>query len=192
MRQLESFFWGIIAALGALFAELVIYIVFSTFFPQVAQLSYDALSSLPAFIIAFAFTEELFKYIIIAKRIDTYSFERTFVVNALMVGLGFAATEFMLLSSIGNMPENKILLELATIHIGTAGIMGYLVAIKNPKRIRTFLQTAIIATTFHAGYNLLIEKRELLQNYLILSLLGFLVIYNLFNLLRVKSKLAQE
>lgn len=190
MRQIESFLWGIIAALGALFVQLIIFIGFTTFAFQSSQVSFSIISSLPQFIIAFAFIEETFKYIIISRRVEIYSLERSFIINALFVGAGFAALEFLLLANIGALPERKILIELATIHLGTSGLMGYLVAIKNPKKIGAFLYATILATIFHAGYNLLIEKRDFFQNYIILFLLALLVFFNLFNLFRIKSKLA--
>ncbi len=167
MRQLESFFWGIIAALGALFVELLIFIGLSTYNSSMSNVSFSQLFLLPGFVIVAAATEEMFKYLIIAKRVDLYSLEKSYIVNALFVGLGFAATEFWLLASSGALPSRQILGELAILHLGTAGIIGYLVATKNPKRVSTFLYTISLVTFFHASYNFLIQKREYAQNYLI-------------------------
>ena len=72
MRQIESFFWGIIAALGALFIELLVFIGFSAIQNSGIRLSFSQLFLLPGFVIAAAFIEESFKYLIIAKRIDLY------------------------------------------------------------------------------------------------------------------------
>lgn len=191
MRQLESFFWGIIAAIGALFIELVIFSVASAVLPQ-AAVSFNFLSFLPISIIAFAFIEEVFKYVIISQRVETYSFQLSFVFNSLCVGLGFAASELLLLKSTGNLPPFSIAAELATIHMGTAGLIGYMVAFRNPRKFSSLLQITVLATVFHASYNLLITQRELLQNYLIVSLLGILVFSNLWNTLRIKGKLAQS
>jgi hypothetical protein len=192
MRQFESFFWGIIAALGALFVQLMIFIGFMTFNNPAANTSFSALYLLPQFIILSALIEESFKYLIIAKRIELYSLEKSYVVNSLLVGLGFAATELWLLSSQATLPSPQILSELAIIHIGTAGLIGYLVATKNPKKFSTFLGAITLVTFFHAGYNFLIQKRGLAENYLILALLGFLIAINLINLLRISRKLAQD
>lgn len=192
MRQLESFFWGIVAALGALFLQLVVFISFLTFSGKNEIISFDTLSLLPAFIIPFAFIEELFKYVIISKMIETYSLHRSFIVNSLFVGLGFAFTELMLLANVGTLPEKRILAELATVHLGTSGLIGYLVATSNPNKIKTTIWILLLATFFHAGYNLLITERNLAQNYIIIFLLAILVFGNIFNLLRIESKLAQE
>lgn len=192
MKQIESFFWGIVAALGALFLQLIIFIGSSIFLEGKQEVSFETIALVPAFIISFAFIEELFKYIIISKVVESYSLHRSFIINSLLVGMGFAFTEFLLLSSVGNLPDRKILTELATVHIGTSGLIGYLVAIKNPKKISTLIWVTFAATFFHAGYNTLITKREFVQNYLIMFLLAFLVFYNILNLLRIKSKLAQD
>ena len=191
MRQLESFFWGIIAALGALFIELLVFIGFSAYQNSAALLSFSQVFSLPQLVVVAACTEELFKYLIIYKRIDLYSLEKSYIVNALFVGLGFAATEFWLITSFGTLPPTQILGELAIIHLGTSGIIGYIIATKNPKRISTFLYAIFIATLFHSGYNLLIQKREFVENYLIFLLLGLLVFINILNFLRISRKLAQ-
>ncbi|EKE25570.1 MAG: hypothetical protein ACD_5C00114G0003 [uncultured bacterium] len=192
MKQIESFFWGIVAALGALFLQLIIFIGSSILFEGNKEISFDAISLIPAFIISFAFIEEIFKYIVISKMVESYSLHRSFIVNSLFIGLGFAFTEFLLLSSVGNLPDRKILAELATVHIGTSGLIGYLIAIKNPNKIKTFIWITFLATFFHAGYNSLITQREFVQNYMILALLAFLVFYNILNLFRIESKLAQE
>lgn len=190
MKQIESFLWGIIAALGALFLQLTTLVTFSLFATKNLELQFTDVVNLPGFIIAFAFIEESLKYIVISKKIESYSLERGFIVNSLFTGLGFAAIELMLLASLGNMPENQILIELATLHIGTSGIIGYLVALKNPQKISTFVISAFFTTLIHAGYNLLVLKRDSIQNYAILAILGFLLAYNLLNLLRIRRKLA--
>lgn len=189
MRQLESFFLGIIAALGALFVELVIYILATLFFNFALEMSFTELFFLPQFIIIAAFIEEAFKYLIIAKRVEYFSIEKTYIVNSLIVGAGFAATEFWLLSTSNSLPNLQILLELAIIHLGSAGLMGYLLAFNNPKKISTFFYISMFATFFHASYNFLIQKRGYIENTLIILLLAFLVIANLVNFLRISSKL---
>lgn len=110
----------------------------------------------------------------------------------MFVGLGFFATEFLLLLNSGFLPNWEILGELAIIHIGIAGIIGYLVAVNNPKKFSSFIYIATLATFMHTSYNLLIQKRDFFQNYLILFLLGFIAIANLFNLLRISRKLSQD
>lgn len=192
MRQLESFFWGIIAALGAIVMELVIFIIFSATMSSAGSVSFSQLFLMPQFIILAAYIEEIFKYIIIAKKIDTFSFNRSYLLNSFLMGLGFLAIELGIAEVAGPLPKLNILLEIATIHIGTAGIIGYIVATKNPKKLSTFFQAIIFATFFHAAYNILILERTFVLNYAIFVLLTILVLYNLINLFRINSKLAQE
>ena len=191
MRQIESFFWGIIVALGALFLQLLVYIGFSIYpYPAFANLSFSQLFMLPGFIIAAAAIEETFKYIAIAKRVDAFSQDRMYVINSFFVGLGFFATEFALISlSIKNIPLNS-LGEIAIVHLGTAGIIGYLIAIKNPRKISTFFKAIIWTTIFHATYNLLIVQRNFLLNYFVLAVLTLLAFLNVLNIVRIKNKLA--
>jgi len=190
MRQIESFFWGIIAALGALFVQLLVFIGFSFFSNSQTELTFSQLFILPQFVIAAAFIEETFRYLIISKVVEMYSLSKSFIINSLFVGLGFAATEFLLLETSGNLPNNQILSELAIVHIGISGIIGYLVAVKNPQRVWTFIYVVTLATILHSSYNFLIQKREFFQSYPILILLGLIILTNLFNLLRINRKLA--
>ncbi|KKQ79767.1 MAG: hypothetical protein UT03_C0042G0008 [Candidatus Moranbacteria bacterium GW2011_GWD2_38_7] len=190
MRQIESFFWGIIAALGALFVQLLVFIGFSFFSNSQTEFTFSQLFILPQFVIAAAFIEETFRYLIISKVVEMYSLSKSFIINSLFVGLGFAATEFLLLETSGNLPNNQILSELAIVHIGISGIIGYLVAVKNPQRVWTFIYVVTLATILHSSYNFLIQKREFFQSYLILILLGLIILTNLFNLLRINRKLA--
>lgn len=192
MAQFESFLYGIIAALGALFVQIGIYVAASFYFGNNFSISFANLFLIPGFLVLAAFTEETFKYLVISKKIDELSFEKTYVVNSLLVGIGFALTEFLLFMSSGNLPSTKILGEIFLLHVGTSGIIGYLVGTNNPKKIATFIYVAFIATFFHAGYNLLIQNRAVVENYLIFGILGFLILANLFNFSRISRKLAQQ
>lgn len=193
MRQLESIFWGIIAALGALVIELIAFIGISAYINPDFTLSFSQFFIVPQFIIFFACIEELFKYIIISKRIEMLSLEKTYVINSLLVGLGFFGVELILISmSTKVLPTWTILAEIAILHMGTSGLIGYVVAIKNPKKFSTLLYVLPVAVFFHASYNLLTIKREYWQNYAIFALLGLLILINISNLLRISRKLAQQ
>ena len=135
MRQIESFFWGIIAALGALVIELILFIYFSIFSIHQADVSFSQLFTIPQFIILGVLIEELFKYIIISKCVERISSGILYIVNSIFVGLGFFLTEIGLASTTGTLPGANILIEVAIIHIGTAALIGYIVATKNPKKL---------------------------------------------------------
>ena len=192
MAQVESIFWGIIAALGALVIELVFFIGSSIYSNPLAEISFSQFFILPQFIIVAVCIEETFKYIVISKRIDMLSLEKSYIINSLFVGLGFFGVEMALIFMSKNMPATQFLIEIAILHLGTAGLIGYFVATKNPKKITTFLLAIFFTITFHASYNILLLKRESIQNYLIFALLGLLVVLNIANFFRIGHKLAQE
>ena len=193
MKQLESFFWGAIAALGALVVQFVILMIISTvqnpYGQQLTSLTYLATAW---GIIGAAFVEELFKYIVIHKRIEYLSLEKTFVVNSLFVGFGFFAVELALLHFKGvNIFENAALLaQIGILHASTAGIIGYRIAVRNPKKTYTFISTILIVTAVHSAYNLLVNYPNALTGALIYCLLGLLVFITLRDFFRISAKLA--
>jgi RsiW-degrading membrane proteinase PrsW (M82 family) len=193
MRQLESFFWGIIAALGALIFQLILYVGFSTYaFPVEKSPSFSEFFSLPLFVLAGVLIEEGFKYLIISKRIELFSQERTYIVNSIFVGLGFFATELGLIYLSDPIGQIKSVIEILIIHIGTAGIIGYYVATKNPKKISTFLLALTMATALHVAYNFSVMQRNLITNGVVIFILATLIFFNIFNFIFIKTKLAQD
>jgi hypothetical protein len=192
MRQIESFFWGIVAALGALVLEFICFSGISAFFNSSSStLSYSQVFLVPWFIVFAAFIEESFKYLIIFKRVTTFSLEKTFLINSFLVGLGFFSTELVVISLSGPLPALHFLIEIAILHIGTAGLIGYFIFTKNSKKISTFFFAIMVAVFFHSTYNLLTLERNYFQNYAIFALLGLLILINATNFLRIRSKLAQ-
>ena len=192
MKQIESFFWGIIAALGALVVELIVFMLFSASSNQIANLSFSQLFSIPQFVIAMVLVEEILKYTVISTRIDILSMRRSYLANSLLVGLGFFSIELGLILITGAVPQISILGEIALVHIGTAGLIGYIVATKNPKKISTFIHAKLLTIFFHGAYNLLIIKRTFILNYAVFALLVVLIFINLINLARINRKLAQD
>ena len=192
MAQIESIFWGIIAALGALVVELVFFIGSSIYFSPSAEISFSQFFIIPQFIIVAACIEEIFKYIVISKGIERLSFEKSYITNSLFAGLGFFGVEMALILMSKGLPGFRALIEIAIVHVGTSGLIGYFVAIKNPKKIATFLLAIVFAVAFHASYNLLLLKREYVQNYSIFAILGVLILINVVNFFRISNKLAQE
>lgn len=191
-NSIESFFWGIIAALGALIVELVVFIFFSSSDNQVANSSFLQFFIVPQFIIIGVFIEEIFKYVVISKCVEKFSLQRSYITNSLFVGLGFFSIELGLILTTSMIVGINLLIELAIIHIGTAGIIGYIVAIKNPKKIGSFIYAMIFATFFHGAYNFLIIDRTFILNYAIFVLLGIIILINFINLIKINNKLAQD
>ncbi|EKE20387.1 MAG: hypothetical protein ACD_8C00007G0003 [uncultured bacterium] len=185
---IESFFLGIIAALGALIVELVFFIAFSFYSNSAVSLSFFQLFTIPKFIVLGAVIEELLKYIVISKRLETFSLGRLLMLNSFFVGLGFFATETCLSYFSNSVPPSNLLIELAIVHIGTAGFIGYIVASRNPKKISTFILTIFLASIFHVGYNLLILDRTFIVNYAIFGLLGVMLALNMLNIFLLNDK----
>jgi hypothetical protein len=191
MRQLESLFWGAIAAMGALVFEMFVYILLNLK-PESTTTDVSAFLALPQILILAVIIEESFKYLIIAKRIEYLSQEKTYIINSLLVGTGFFTVELAMMYYQGiNLNANLTsLLEILIIHATTAGIIGYRIAVGNPKKLRTFLTTILTVTLIHGGYNFLIQNRTYFVSYLIVSFLVFLVIQTVFNLMRISKHLA--
>jgi hypothetical protein len=186
MKYIESFFRGIIAALGALVLEIAFFAGFQIFGNPVSALSFSQFFIIPQFIIIAALIEEIFKYIVISKRIDMSSIENSILINSFLVGLGFFGVELALISALGTLPAWPSLAGIATLHIGTAGLIGYIITVKNPNKITTSLYAVSIAALFHIPYNLLsIKMGSLSENYPILIVLGLLVFLNIANFFRI-------
>jgi hypothetical protein len=192
MRQIESFFWGIVTALGALVIEIIFFITLSFYTDKASALSFSEIFLLPQFIIIATLIEEIFKYIILSKRTDAFSLEKTYLVNSFFVGLGFSSVEIIFIALSGTLPAWQFLAEITILHIGTSGLIGYFIAIRSRKKITVAIFAILIAVFFHAVYNLLTLNRDVFQNYAILILLGTLILINLSNFLRISHKFAQE
>ncbi len=80
MKQLESFFWGIIAAVGAGVVQFIFFILFSIFTDPAGKLSYGDFFSIPVFILVIAFVEEFFKFLMLTRRITGISSKKTFFI----------------------------------------------------------------------------------------------------------------
>jgi hypothetical protein len=192
MKQIESFFLGIIAALGALILELVFFIGYSIFTNQESNTFFSQLFIIPQLIILGAFIEEIFKYIVISKRVEMLSLSISYIINSFLVGLGFFSIELGLMRIAGDLPPQATLVEIAIIHIGTAGIIGYIVATKNPRKISTVFYALLVTTFLHSSYNILILQRNFIIHFIIYFLLILILLINFINLIRINKKLAQE
>lgn len=192
MKQIESFFWGIIAALGAMSIELVLFLGYSFFTDPLGNFSVEKYYSLPLIMLAIAAVEEIFKFMVIAKRIEFLSFERSFVVNASFVGAGFAAAELFFIQWYGFFDGShaRNLTEIALLHVATAAFIGYRVAIRNHKKVSIAFITIGGATLMHFIYNFLETFQGERFPIATMAYVAILLCASIFNLFRVKSKLA--
>ena len=192
MNQLESVFWGIIAGLAAIFIELIVFVGYSLATDSSSDISLLKFFSIPAFVIAGVFIEEICKYAVIATRIDLLSLKWSYFLNSLLAGLGFFAVELGLILQAGTLPAYSLIGELALVHMGTCALMGYVVTFRNPKKISTFLLAIFPALVFHGSYNILSLGRNSITDYAVESLLAVLLFFVFLSALDIKRKLAQE
>jgi len=192
MKKLESFFWGIIAALGATVFQFIFFLATTSFIAPKSQLSFDQFYVVPGVVLLFAFLEEFFKYLMLTKRIIKSSAGRDFLLNACLVGLGFFTLELgLILSSGGNLEIQKIL-AIAILHIGTTILMSsFMLTTKKSSLLYLVAYPLLLATGLHASFNWLILQASPISNaiaILILSLLIFLA----FKLFTTSNKLLAQ
>ncbi|HMN19683.1 MAG TPA: PrsW family glutamic-type intramembrane protease [Candidatus Moranbacteria bacterium] len=191
MKQLESLFWGAIAALGALFLELILANI-SLFSTANMRQSILGAVSLPAVVLGAALIEESFKYLIISRRISLFSLGRSHITNALLCGAGFATVE-LLLSSLGNSLSQASafqIFSLAALHMLTSAYLGYRIATKPLRSPFSVLQILALATLFHTVFNMLISLPEDTATTATALLLSLLALRTAWDLLRIKRVLA--
>jgi len=195
MKQIESILWGIIAAAGALFLGILISTLAPILFGPEKELSMDFSSPLSFILIVSVLIEEVFKYLIIANRIEKFSYGRSLIANSLLVGLGFSLVELALIYGKFSANPNpffelKEMAGLVLIHILTAGIIGYFVAVCKTGKYTTFTKAIIAASVIHFLYNTLIIWQNEFTDLLIFSYLGLLMIYIALSIMTINKKLA--
>ena len=179
MNQIESFFWGIIAALSALIVEIIFYTII-LFFMGKTTASLSQFFTFPEFIAVFAFIEEFFKYIVIFKRIHLPSVKKTGLVDIFSIGFGFFLFESTLIISTKTLSSFWPLLEISIVHIGTAILIGSILIIRKTSNVVTNFVYAMAASLFfHVAYNFLSIDRYSTYTYGIFFILGLLIIVNL-------------
>lgn len=150
-KFIKPFLLGTIAALGALFLELVFYLIF----PE-QQTQQDYYSKATLFLFLVVAVEETLKVLIIYKNSEDFSNENDIFISSFFVGAGFAIAELFLkdlgsreLFSNGN-------LSIALVHILTAGLAGYLVSGQRPLRKNYLAKIWLLVFLIHLSYNLLV------------------------------------
>ncbi len=193
MIKLESFFWGIIAALGAIVVQFVFFILFSTFADPTEKLSYAYFFSIPSFIVAIAFIEEFFKYLILVKKIPSLLSKKTIFFSTILLGIGFFSVEFVLILNSDVIPSPQSLLEIATLHLGTTMLMGYFIMIAkaNKRTAIPIILPLLFATFLHFSYNLLVSQENSISSNITLAGLIILILVNFF-LFYTDKTLAQD
>lgn len=168
MKFIRPFFFGILAALGALFLELIIGMLVGS--PQdLKNIFSDQITPLLA---SAVLTEELLKFTFIYRRSwelkvyfqdsnSSVGLEKVVFLNSIFIGLGFSFIElafiFFSLPSIKDALTLKLAISgILIIHTATSAIMGYLLARYESAKY-VVIPTILIAAVFiHLFYNSLI------------------------------------
>ncbi|HEX7586162.1 MAG TPA: hypothetical protein VF390_00825 [Patescibacteria group bacterium] len=164
----RSFFFGITAALGALFLEIFFGMIINS--PQV--LTDIFFNQVTPFLVLAVLTEEILKFTFIYKRrselkiyfqnIGTQKvIKKEIFFNSFFIGIGFSFIEllfvFFSLPSLGDTLNLKMaILGILIIHTATSSIMGYLLAKYETVIFSLILMTLLITTTAHLFYNSLL------------------------------------
>jgi hypothetical protein len=192
MKLIESLFLGIIAALGALAIEVAISIFGIDKVSFSLNLPWNNINNFNYLIVIAVFVEELVKFMVIVKRLETFSLGRMLVVNSLFLGAGFGLVEVGLVyfNNPGDPGSTRSIIEIFALHTLSAGMIGYLLSKLNPKKITTGIKVVISTSAIHMTYNLLSMLRNDLLNYAIIGLLSLLALFILVNLVFFERKLA--
>jgi len=148
-KFIKPFFFGIIAALGALFLELILYLIFPE---QETQINYY--NKITLFLFLVVAIEEAFKVLLVYKNSEDFSNENDIFISSFFIGAGFALAELFLkdlgskLFSIGN-------LNIFLLHILTAGLAGYLLSKQRSPRKSYLAKIWFLVFLVHLSYNLL-------------------------------------
>jgi hypothetical protein len=154
-KLIESIFLGILAAFGALIVEFLTYSLGG-------NLPFEEWKLALFILVERAFIEELFKCLIIYKKIGSLSSRGIILLNSAFVGLGFAATEFLLLFSkegVGFANNMQPLVGIASIHIVTALIAGYIISNNRLATIKIIWKIIAINLLIHFVYNFMALQR---------------------------------
>lgn len=180
MKYIEAFFWGIIAALIAVVFEFSVSLVLT-----ISSLSIT-------YILLVGFIEEIMKVLVIMKRLRNIFSGRNLILSSLALGLGFATTEFFFIAGqYANLIDHlKEIIEIVILHIGTAGVIGYLATLKSYKISLTIPLAFICAAAIHTIFNFLVLHDETFPHYSIFILLAVLVTINFAVLVKGSKTLA--
>lgn len=150
-KIIKSFLLGILAALGALFLELVFYLIFPS-----QETQQDYYNKITLFLFLIVAIEELLKVLMIYKNSTELSGENDIFISSFFIGTGFALTELFLKESVRQSLFSLGNLNIILVHILTAGLAGYFIS-KQPAPRKSFLvKIWLLAFSGHLLYNLLI------------------------------------
>ncbi|MGW8185304.1 MAG: hypothetical protein ACWGHO_04320 [Candidatus Moraniibacteriota bacterium] len=189
---IQSLFWGIITAgMSLIFQLIIISLAISSKSPT--EIDKVFLGSL-FFLIIYAFSEEAFKYFIIAKKIIPISYGRGFLMNAWLAGIGFALLEVFIIyqKNVYEKIDFQLIDLLGTVplHILTFGTLGYFLAISEGKGLN--LKVLSFNFVVHFIYNYSIIYLDKYSFYITSTLIISLFLINIYSFIIVNKKLASD
>jgi|WetSurMetagenome_2_1015567.scaffolds.fasta_scaffold333611_2 hypothetical protein len=185
MKQIEFFFWGTLAAFGALVAETFLSYVLPEFFPKLIVFQE---SNMYYFLIMAAVVEEIFKYSVLNYKRKEINEWKNLILRIIFIGLGFSSFEifanFWKINFASGLFPIISALEIILIHLFTVFTAGVLlVKFKNKYK---FLPIIFIMSAMHFIFNAMIEFE--LNNFKILSFLAVLFAINFMLFAGLKRK----
>lgn len=150
-KFIKPFLLGIIAALGALFLELILYLIFPE--QETQQDYYNKITVFLFFVVAI---EELLKVLMIYKNSRELSGENDIFISSFLVGVGFVLTELFLKDSTGQSFFSSGNLNIILVHLLTAGLVGYFISQRPNPQKKFLIKIWLLAFFVHLLYNLLI------------------------------------
>lgn len=202
MKITRSFFFGILAALGALFLELLIGMLIGS--PQ--DLTDIFFNQITPLLILAVLTEEILKFIFVYRsflelKVDFQNINnqgwinKEVFLNSLFIGIGFSFTELLFI--LFGLPSTQALLDLGLavsgiliIHTFTASVMGYVLANYSSLRFSSIPIVLLATTVIHLFYNSLIiysARPIFVLFYLLFFVLTFFAIFLKANLKKTKK-----
>lgn len=152
MKIIQSIFFGILAAAGALVLELALMTIFN-------QQEINRFDNINLFLAITIFIEEIFKYLIIYKIALGLNSKKSIIFSSLFVGLGFSLAEGSLGVLKGFVSPDFINLGIIgafALHIATAGLMGCFFSEAKRSGMYFFSKVIAIAFLIHLSYNALV------------------------------------
>ncbi|OGI17306.1 MAG: hypothetical protein A2Z52_02865 [Candidatus Moranbacteria bacterium RBG_19FT_COMBO_42_6] len=168
MKFIRPFFFGITAALGALFLELLIGMLIGSpeeltdiFFNQLTLLLILSVLIEEILKLTFVYRSQLELKNYLQNETETIKIGREFFLNSFLVGIGFSCMEsffiFFSLSSVQEVFDLKLaILGIFLIHTFTSSLMGYLPIKFSSYKFYVVPPVLLIAMLIHLLYNSLI------------------------------------
>ncbi len=145
MKIVESFFWGVLAALGSLILEVA-----------AVEIVSGEEKNFFLYVFLFPLIEETFKFFFIFRQAASFSGGFLFFAGAFALGAGFAATEIFFIRLDYFAPDANFLrgsASILSVHLLAALAIGYGVKTFYPSLAKALFFGGLAAILIHGAYN---------------------------------------